>query len=135
MKPANLHILLVDDDAMVREILGEYLKSFGFENVVTLKDGAQAIRHIQDTSKPLDLVISDWEMPHSSGFHVLQAVRKHPGRGDVKFIMVTSQRSQERMKITRAALWNVDSYLVKPFRGEVLFDRVVELFPGLKRAA
>ncbi len=124
----DLRILVVDDDAFVREILVEYLKSFGFSKIVDLKDGAKAIHYIQDLKNPIDLIISDWEMPQVGGLQLLQAVRKHPQRKHTQFMMVTSQRSQERMKITRAALWSVDAYLVKPFRGEILLGKIEELF-------
>jgi two-component system, chemotaxis family, chemotaxis protein CheY len=124
----HLHfIMVVDDDAMVRDIINEYLQTFGYRNIILLKDGASAIRHLQNPHHKIDLIISDWEMPELDGLGLLQAVRRSPFRKDTKFLMVTSQRTQERSKITRAAHWKVDAYIVKPFRGTILKEKVEQL--------
>jgi len=120
----SFSVLVVDDDAMVRSILIEYLRKFGFIQIEDCKDGRRALTVLNNKEKHFDLVISDWEMPHADGLTVLKAVRKHPLRKNLKFIMVTSQSSQERFKITQAAQWKVDAYLVKPFRGEALKERI-----------
>jgi len=120
-------ILVVDDDAMVRDIILEYLQTYGFKQVILMKDGSAAVRYLQNPKHRVDLIISDWEMPELDGLGLLQAVRRNPARKDTKFLMVTSQRSQERSKITRAAHWKVDAYIVKPFRGTVLKEKVEQL--------
>ncbi|MCB0394087.1 MAG: response regulator [Bdellovibrionales bacterium] len=124
---SEIHILVVDDDAMVRSILTQFLQRFGFKNVVDVKDGKDALKYVQDNEERLDLVISDWEMPEADGLTVLKAIRKHPRRQSTKFIMVTSQGSRERIKITQAARWRVDAYLVKPFKGETLREKLIEV--------
>lgn len=120
-------ILIVDDDDMVRSIIAEYLETFGYKNLIQFKDGGSAVRYLQNPVHRVDLIISDWEMPELNGLGLLQAVRRNQQRKDTKFLMVTSQRSQERIKITRAALWKVDAYLVKPFRGNDLREKVLQL--------
>lgn len=126
MNPAPI-IMVVDDDAMVRDIIFEYLQTFGYKQIILMKDGSSAIRYLQDSQHRVDLIISDWEMPELDGIGLLQAVRRNPLRKDMKFLMVTSQRSQERSKITRAAHWKVDAYIVKPFRGTILKEKVEQL--------
>lgn len=133
-------IMIVDDDAMVRTIIAEYLETFGYKNVIQMKDGAAAVRYIQKPSNRVDLIISDWEMPELDGLGLLQAVRRNPQRKHTKFLMVTSQRSQERIKITRAAHWKVNAYLVKPFKGLDLREKVKQLLgeeadPGASEAS
>lgn len=124
----QVSILLVDDDAMVRAILVEYLAGMGFKNVHAAKNSEHALKLIQDGKFHIDLVISDWEMPEVSGLTLLKAVRNHPARGGTPFIMVTSQRSMERFKITQAAQWQVSSYVIKPFRQEMLRAKIFEIF-------
>ena len=51
-----------------------------------------------------------------TGLTLLKAVRNHPVRRNTAFVMITSQRSMERFKITQAAQMQVSSYIVKPFR-------------------
>ena len=123
----GLAILVVDDDAMVRDVVVEYLKSFGMTNVTQAKSASHALKLIQDLKFPVELVLSDWEMPEVSGLTLLRAIRKHPSRFGLKFIMITSQRSMERFKITQAAQWQVNAYLVKPFRAALLKSKIWEV--------
>lgn len=120
-------ILVVDDDAMVRDVIIEYLKEIGMENIYEAKHPRDGLKKIHDKDFHIDLILCDWEMPQVNGLTLLQAVRKSPFRADTKFIMVTSQRSMERYKITRAARWNVDSYIVKPFRQNLLKEKIWEV--------
>ncbi len=120
----DLNILVVDDDAMVRNILVEYLQAMGFKNIFAAKKSSQALLLLQDNKNRFDLIVSDWEMPEVTGLTLLKAVRNNPTRKDTHFILVTSQRSMERLKISQAAQWAVDSYLVKPFRLELFRKKV-----------
>jgi two-component system, chemotaxis family, chemotaxis protein CheY len=120
----DLAILVVDDDDKVRSIVTFYLKKMGFENIVDAHNGAQALNHIVNLKKPLDIILSDWEMPAPNGLTLLKAIRNNPGRTNVKFIMVTSQIERERAKISEALKWHVDGYIVKPFVGLTLFEKI-----------
>ena len=123
----NLSILVVDDDAMVRSILVEYLESMGFKNILPTVKSTQALHLLQDGKNRIDLIVSDWEMPEVSGLTLLKATRNNPARKNTPFILVTSQRSMERFKITQAAQWAVNCYLVKPFRAEMLREKIFEV--------
>jgi two-component system, chemotaxis family, chemotaxis protein CheY len=123
----ELSILVVDDDAMVKNILVEYLQGMGFKKVHAAKKSAQALQILQDPKLRIDLIISDWEMPEVSGLTLLKSVRNNPQRKTTPFILVTSQRSMERFKITQAAQWSVSAYIVKPFRQEVLRAKIFEI--------
>lgn len=127
MEVSETVVLVIDDDAMVRDILIEYLRVFGFQKIISARNAQTAINVIQDVKQKLDLVVSDWEMPGGDGLSVLQAVRKNSVRKDIKFMMVTSQNSMERIKISRAAKWKVDAYLIKPFRGQAFREKIEEV--------
>jgi two-component system, chemotaxis family, chemotaxis protein CheY len=122
--------LVVDDDGMVRDILTQYLHSFGYTDIIQAKDGKAAIKIVQNPNQKLDVIISDWEMPHVDGLTLLRAVRKDPTRASVKFLMVSSQSSHERMKISKAAKSHVDAYIVKPFRAHILKEKIETLLSG-----
>ena len=141
MKTVNMDkmvILIVDDDQEIRTIIKNYMMHFGFKNFLEAKDGAEAYRFVLDTIQRIDLIISDWEMPLTDGLALLRAVRKHTSRCDTPFIMVTSQQSQERLKISNAKKHAVDCYIIKPFRAEVLKDKVwiaLKLYDHLRKEA
>jgi two-component system chemotaxis response regulator CheY len=123
----DMTVLVVDDDAMVRCIVVEYLKSFGFAIVLEAKNGAEALKFVRNYKLSIDLIVSDWQMPQMDGHILLKAVRSDSIRANTKFIMVTSQSSQERFKISRAKLLSVDGYIIKPFHGNVLRDKVMQV--------
>lgn len=116
--------MVVDDDAMVRTVLVEYLISFGFKNILQAKNVPQAIKYLQDPKLLIDLILSDWEMPGAKGLELLKVVRKSVHRKNTPFIMITSQESIERFKITQAAQWRVTEYMVKPFTSDLLKNRI-----------
>ena len=127
MKLERMIVLVVDDDEVVRKIVIEHLTSFGFKNFLEARDGAEAFRFVVDQIQRIDLIISDWEMPRTDGLTFLRAVRAHKHRAETPFIMITSQQSQERMKISSAKKHLVNSYIVKPFRGEILREKVFQV--------
>jgi two-component system chemotaxis response regulator CheY len=135
IKAEEINVLVVDDDAQARSIIVEYLESFGFKKIIQFGNGDSAIKYVQDVNKPVDIVLSDWEMPQGNGLQLLKAVRLNPKRKGIQFMMITSQRSQERFKITQAAHWRVDAYLIKPFRGHVLQEKMELLLKRLSGVA
>lgn len=123
----DLPVLLIDDDAMVRDVIKEYLLSYGFTTIVDMKDPKLALKYLNNPKNAVGLIISDWEMPGMNGLTLLKAVRNHPVRKHTRFIMITSQRSMERFKITQAAQMKVSSYVIKPFRADALRAKVWEV--------
>ena len=120
----GLRILVIDDDAMVRSVVVDYLKVFGFTAITEASSGEHALRIVRDESQRIDFVISDWEMPDINGITILQALRKTPCRENTPFIMITSQSPRERQKIEWARKWRVSGYIVKPFRGRLLREKI-----------
>ena len=123
---SRMTIMIVDDDDEVRGIIKDYMTMFGFRTFIEARDGAEAYRFVLDTIQRIDLIISDWEMPRTDGLSLLKAVRAHNTRYSTPFIMVTSQQSQERMKITNAKRHAIDSYIIKPFRSDILREKVFQ---------
>lgn len=117
-------VLIVDDDEEVRDIIKNYMIHFGFKNFLEAKDGSEAYRFVLDDRQKIDLIISDWDMPRADGLTLLRAVRSHTTRASTPFIMVTSQQSQEKLKITNAKRFSVSCYIIKPFRSETLQEKV-----------
>lgn len=135
-KASLLTVLIVDDDPMVRNIIIQNLKTIGFQKFLEAGNGSDAHKFVLDPLQNLDLIICDWEMPKTDGLTFLRAVRSHRTRGNLPFIMVTSQQSQERMKVTKAAQNEVSAYIVKPFRAETLRQKVFQvLFDAMEKDA
>ena len=110
-------ILIVDDEAGVRELLGDALRIAGFETS-TASDGMSALTSIRN-KKP-DLLIIDINMPVMDGFELLEQLRK---KGDHTPALMLSARG-ERADVTRGLRLGADDYVTKPFGLEELLLRV-----------
>ena len=120
----HVSIMVVDDDALVRSIMVEYLQAFGFTRITAPEQSSQAVRMLLDQKLPFDLILSDWQMPGVDGLELLRLTRKISYRQETKFIMITSQVMEEKEKIARARAEGVDSYIVKPFKGRLLHEKI-----------
>jgi DNA-binding response OmpR family regulator len=130
-------VLICDDDEAIRKILIEHLYAIGFRNFIEAKDGAEGYKYILDPLRRVDLVLCDWEMPRADGLTLLRALRSNRDKCETPFIMITSQQSQERMKISNAKKSKVNDYIIKPFRFETLQEKIMAVVKAEieKRAA
>ena len=110
------HIIIVDDEAPAREMVGEYLKMHGFG--VTLCDGGKTLREAIETSVP-DLVVLDLNMPEEDGLSIIRDLK---GRTDVPVIMLTATASPID-RVVGLEL-GADDYIAKPCELRELMARI-----------
>jgi|GEM_PF-261055 len=108
-------VLIVDDDAIIREVIRGYLLPLGFQKIHECASVSEAIEFLNLTSVPIGLILSDWEMPKESGLALLTHVRNSKLLQSVPFIMVTSKTDDEPIKTLHAAEQGTTGYLLKPF--------------------
>ncbi|MCS7164361.1 MAG: response regulator, partial [Thermodesulfovibrio sp.] len=115
----------------MRRIIKNLLKQLGFENIDEAENGEDALRKLRSTE--YGLIISDWNMPVMEGIELLRQVRNDPTLKDIPFLMVTAEAEKE--KVIEAIKAGVDNYIVKPFTGEVLkekLEKIAQKRPSLK---
>ena len=112
------HVLVVDDDPAIRQLLTDVLEMDGYEVSVAV-DGLAAVRQVQAVQP--DFVILDVMMPGLDGFGVLDAVRAQPGE-PVPVLMLTA--AAESNANARAWAGGVDYYLAKPFTADAVLDLI-----------
>ncbi|MGD9847201.1 MAG: response regulator, partial [Variibacter sp.] len=117
------HLLVVDDDRRIRDLLSRYLVGEGFR--VTTADSAKQARAKLD-GMSFDLLILDVMMPGESGFDLAHSIREN---SEVPILMLTA-RSETENRIRGLEL-GADDYLPKPFEPRELSLRVANI---LKRA-
>jgi two-component system OmpR family response regulator len=110
------HIIVVDDEAPAREMVGDYLKMHGF--AVTLCDGGKSLRQQIESGMP-DLVVLDLNMPEEDG---LSIVRDLKSRSNVPVIMLTATASPID-RVVGLEL-GADDYLAKPCELRELMARI-----------
>ena len=109
--------MIIDDEAGVRELLGDALKLAGFETV-TAADAMVAQTLLRST-KP-DLLIVDINMPMMDGFEFIERIRSN---GDNTPALMLSARG-DRADVTRGLTLGADDYVTKPFGLEELVLRI-----------
>lgn len=103
-------IMIIDDEAGMRDLLADALKLAGFETV-TAADAMIALTQLR-TSKP-DLLIVDINMPMMDGFEFIERIR---GNGDNTPALMLSARG-DRADITKGLTLGADDYMTKPLQG------------------
>jgi len=122
------HLLIVDDDDRIRELLKEYLTRAGFR-VTSAPGGAQARRLLE--SLDFDLAVFDVMMPGEDGFQLTRWLRERKAPvGQTPVLMLTA-RGESEARIEGLKL-GADDYLAKPFEPEELVLRIEAI---LRRAA
>ncbi|MBL4665355.1 MAG: response regulator [Nitrospinaceae bacterium] len=113
-------VLVVDDSAVMRQIIKKNLKELGFTELSEAEDGAAGLKKAGE--EPVDLIVSDWNMPNMTGLEFLKAVRADANLKGIAFIMVTSEADKE--KIMEAVQAGVNQYIVKPFNAMQLEEKI-----------
>ena len=110
------HIIIVDDEAPAREMVGDYLKMHGFS--VTLCDGGRSLRGVIETNVP-DLVVLDLNMPEEDGLSIIRDLKS---RINVPVIMLTATASPID-RVVGLEL-GADDYIAKPCELRELMARI-----------
>lgn len=124
---AALKILIVDDQYSVRQVTRMALEEIGVRHIYESENGKKAFETA--TIQPLDLIISDFNMPEMDGLGLLQAVRGNPAVRRVPFILLTGRGDREL--VVKAAQAGVNNYLIKPFTSAVLRQKIEQVIGKL----
>jgi DNA-binding response OmpR family regulator len=118
-------ILIVDDEAHIRMLIGQTLEELEDEGVefLTADNGASALELIQ-SEKP-DLVFLDVMMPKMNGMDVCQKVKKELAINNVYIVLLTA-KGQE-LDRQRGQEVGADVYMTKPFDPEVLLSKAKQV--------
>ncbi len=127
MFPKETHILVVDDSLNIRRLVVDSLNRMGFTKITAAEDAVEAFNKLNsaaESDKPVQLVLSDLNMPGPSGLDFLKQVRSNDSYQTLPFILVTTE--SEKGAVIEAAMAGVSGYIVKPFNIETLTKRLKE---------
>ena len=116
-KTKKIPLMLVDDNAAIREVLSEGLSRYGFE-VTKAEDGFEALRSLG--RECFKLVITDFQMPGMNGLELASAIKKqYPA------MIVVLMTGTDRSYLEGKQQWkDVDLFVPKPFRISTFVDMV-----------
>lgn len=122
MSDPALRFLVVDDFSTMRRIVRHLLKEQGYTNVVEAEDGQAALALLQRGG--IDFVLTDWNMPNMDGLALLRTIRATPALAHLPVIMVTAEANRDNIVV--AAQAGADGYIVKPFTGATLAEKLAK---------
>lgn len=109
-----MKVLVADDSGIMRKIIIRSLNSVGVTDIIEAANGQEAIDKFKET--PVDLILTDWNMPEKSGLDVVVEIRATGSQ--VPIIMVTTEA--QRGQVISAIQAGVNDYLTKPFEADDL---------------
>jgi two-component system, sensor histidine kinase and response regulator len=118
-------ILLVDDEAVSREVTMELLRGVAL-HVEVAEGGVQALEMAQQHT--YDLILMDLQMPGMDGLEAARRLRERADTATTPIIALTANAfAEDRVRCLNAGM---DDFLAKPFRPEALFDMLVKWLSG-----
>jgi CheY-like chemotaxis protein len=115
-------IVVADDDATIRRLMGIFLKTLGYRGVV-VEDGIQALAAVAEEVP--DLIISDVHMPNLGGLELTRRLREDPRLARVPILLFSASVSQGEEAVWHGA--GADGFIAKPPTLSVLRERLAGL--------
>ena len=116
------NILIVDDSASVRQVVGISLKQAGYD-VIEGVDGKDALAKL--TGQKVHLIISDVNMPNMDGISLVKAVKQMSAYKFTPIVMLTTESQDAKKREGQEA--GAKAWVVKPFKPEQLLGVVQKL--------
>jgi len=124
------HILIVDDDARIRQMLSRYLTEEGFR--ISTADGGASMRDCLAREK-VDLVLLDLILPGEDGLQLAREIRSQPKAASIGIIMLTGRSDMVDMVVGLEV--GADDYIAKPFHLREVLARIRSVLRRLPPAA
>jgi two-component system chemotaxis response regulator CheY len=116
-------VLVVDDSTVLRKVIIGILKDLNViaDNITEAGDGVEGVK--MALSQPFNIILMDWNMPNMLGIDAVKAIRQAGVKTPI--LMVTTEG--ERQNVITAIQAGANSYLVKPFTGDDLRERIEQI--------
>jgi two-component system chemotaxis response regulator CheY len=115
-------IMVVDDSASLRQVVGISLKGAGYD-VIEACDGKDALSKL--TGQKVHLIVSDVNMPNMDGITMVKEIKKLPNYKFTPIMMLTTESDMGKKMQGKEA--GAKAWLVKPFQPPTLLDAVSKL--------
>lgn len=122
-----MRALIVDDSSVMRKVVERALRQAGIDlsTVLQAGNGEEALQSLRASAEPLQLILSDINMPTMDGLQFLEACRSEGLAQDVPIVMITTEASEPLVR--RALAAGARGYLCKPFTSDQVKARVLPL--------
>ncbi len=129
----HMHVLVVDDNAIAREVMSGMVESVGWM-CTTAEGGTAALKEIEAAPGRFGLVLMDWRMPDMDGMEVTRRIRASGlSLRNLMVIMMTAHGREMLAERGSAESALLNGYLVKPVTASMLVDAVMDATKGQSR--
>lgn len=115
-----MRFLVVDDSSTMRRIIINTLNKLGYTECREAGNGKEGLDAL--SASPVDIVITDWNMPEMSGVEFVRAVRSNDATKAMPVLMVTTNAAEG--DIVEALKAGVNNYVVKPFTPATIKEKI-----------
>ena len=117
-------VMIVDDSLTVRRITSRLLSREGFD-VLTARDGIDALELLENEPETPSVILLDIEMPRMDGFEFTKTIKANPKYASIPIVMITSRTAEKHRNLAKDL--GVDLYLGKPFQEEELLRHLRDM--------
>lgn len=116
----SVNVLVVEDEAFSLRFVSRVLEKLGVASVVGAENGAEALKVLENSETPIDLVISDIEMPEMDGFELVRRIRYGtvPQYKNVPVLMLTGQDTEDN--VNKGRFHKINGFIIKPPKPELM---------------
>ncbi len=115
-------ILIADDILTMRKLIWKVFRELGYTDITEAGNGSLAWDALEKANPPIQLIVSDWNMPVMTGIDFLRKVRADNRFAKIPFIMLTAE--SEDPQIIEAIKAGVSNYICKPFTPAQLKEKL-----------
>ena len=130
----NKKILIVEDVLLSLKMVSRFLEKQGFTNLHEYTESAEAWEFFVEcelSDEPIDLVLTDLNMPGLDGMKLVENIKSDEMTGDVKIIIISADH--DPLVIDEAMEMGADEYLTKPIDFEGLLEKINFVFNVLSK--
>ena len=117
-------ILVVDDNKLIRKIIGKYLDDMGFGDISFAANATEALTFLKQNR--VDILLSDIHMPVVSGLTLLKTIRNTASLKELPVLVISSENGLEYVKTAMGM--GINGYIVKPIQQADLENKIAAIF-------
>lgn len=129
---ANLTVLIIDDEAFMRQLISRVLNELGTTDIITAKNGAEGLKRVIETGIRLDVILCDLEMPGTGGLEFVRQLRASQNvvKPEIPVLIITGHSDEDNIK--GAVQAGINGFLVKPISRTNLESRIKKSLKGVQ---
>jgi len=121
---SRITVLVVDDEAFMRDLIVRVLREVGVVDVETARDGSNALAIVTRPGSSIDIILCDLEMPKMNGLEFVRQLRSSHLASNPKVPVLIVTGHSDEGNVREAVQLGINGFLVKPISRKALEQRI-----------